>query len=502
MIMPKFFRFSYRYYLMEINSAKTISPENTEVKASLTEKDRFYRKKILSGSMWSVILYIGVPLALYQSLNQVFAILDTMMASHISPTSVSAVAYLAQINFFISALGTGLATGADIKISHAYGKGDYLLVRKRVSSIYILCLIIGLLLLITIYPFANGFLKLAGTPDDLIQEGVSYFRVELISLVCTFLNNVYISVERARGYSKRILYLNLIVIVTKLSLTALFVYVMDGSLVMIAMATLISQLLLMIFAVKNSISKDNAFGFSFKCISTEKKVNLPMITTSIPVIAEKMLFASGKTVVNSMCSVYGSLMVGAMGVSNNLGGITTNPQNGFQEGTASVISQNYGAKKYDRVLQAFYWTIVVNVIMSIIISSLTVINLDSLSHLFDGGDPEFKRMIMMVYRYEAMGAVPLGIYASVMALLFGLGKTKLTMVLNVSRVFVFRIPVFWFLQHFTSYGEASVGMVMMISNISVAVMGVLTSVIVVYRYRKQYMNSGKRLLNNHKYNNE
>ena len=39
-------------------------------------------------------------------------------------------------------------------------------------------------------------------------------------------------------------------------------------------------------------------------------------------------------------------MVGAMGVSNNLGGITTNPQNGFQEGAASIISQNLGARRY------------------------------------------------------------------------------------------------------------------------------------------------------------
>lgn len=468
------------------NPSKKEEPDGA-VKAKLTEKDRFYREMILSGSMYKVILYIGIPLALYQSLSQIFAILDTMMASHISPTSVSAVAYLAQISFFISALGTGLATGAGIKISHAYGKGDFLLVRKRVSSIYVLCLLIGLLILLTIFPFANEFLKLAGTPDDLIKEGSSYFRVELITIVCSFLNNVYISVERARGYSKRILYLNLMVIITKLSLTAIFVYVMNGSLMMIAMASLISQLLLMIFAIKNSISKENAFGFSVKCISTQKEVNLPMIKTSIPVIAEKMLFASGKTIVNSMCSLYGSLMVGAMGVSNNLGGITTNPQNGFQEGTASVISQNYGAKKYDRVLQAFYWTVLINVIMSAIISSLTVLNLDALSHLFDGGDAEFKQMIMMVYRYEALGAVPLGIYASVMALLFGLGKTKLTMLLNVSRVFVFRIPVFWFLQNFTSYGDKSVGMVMMISNISVAVMGILTSFVVVYRYKKTYL---------------
>ena len=456
------------------------------IRADLTDKDVYYRNKILNGAMLGVVLYIGLPLALYQSLNQLFAILDTMMASHISPTSVSAVAYLAQLNFLLSAIGGGLATGAGIQISRAYGEGDYLMVKKRVSSIYALCLGIGLFLLAVIFPFAGTFLKLAGTPHQLIVEGITYFRIELIVMVFTFLNNVYIAVERARGYSKRILYLNLAVIVTKLSLTAVFVYGFDCGLEMIAASSLISQLLLFIFAVKNSIAKDNAFGFSGRCITKGRDVNMPMIKTSIPIILEKALFASGKTIVNSMCSEYGSLMVDAMGVSNNLGGITTNPQNGFQDGTSAIVSQNFGAARYKRVLQAFYNTVLVNVVMSIFICGMTVLNINFFSHLFDGGDPEFQKLIIQVYRFEAVGGVPLGVFAAVMALLYGLGKTKLTMVLNVARVFVFRIPVFWFLQNYTDFGSKSVGIVMMVSNISVAVMAVVTALIVVPKYKKEH----------------
>ncbi|SEG22792.1 putative efflux protein, MATE family [Eubacterium ruminantium] len=476
----------------KLNIKNDIQRGQEDVHADLTDKDIFYREKILNGSMLRVVLYIGIPLALFQSLNQLFAILDTMMASHISPTSVSAVAYLAQLQFLLTAIGGGLATGAGIQISRAYGEGDFVMVKKRISSIYSLCLIIGLLLVGIIFPFAKIFLKLAGTPHELIMAGVSYFRIQLIVMVFTFLNNIYIAVERARGYSRRILYLNLTVIVTKLSLTAVFVYVFNCGLEMIAVASLISQLILFCFALKNSISGDNAFGFSKNCITTDKNVNLPMIKTSIPIILEKMLFASGKTIVNSMCNIYGSLMVGAMGVSNNLGGITTNPQNGFQDGTSAIISQNFGAGKYKRVIQAFYKTVLVNVIMSTVICGITVLNINFFSHLFDGGDPEFQKLIILVYKYEAVGGVPLGVFAAVMAMLYGLGKTKLTMVLNVSRIFIFRIPVFWFLQNFTSYGDRSVGIVMMVSNISVAVMAVVTALIVVPKYKKQYILSKEK----------
>jgi len=457
------------------------------VKAELNSRDKRYLDMSLNAPMWQVVLRIGTPLALYQALAIFFTILDTMMASHISKESVSAVAYLAQVNLLLSSVGGGLAVGAGIQISRAYGEGELLLVRKRVSSLYALSLALGLLILLVILPFRRGFLRLAGAPEALIDVGVEYFAVQLFVMVVNFLNAVYIAVERARGNARRIFLLNLLVILVKLSLTAVFVYILHGTLTMIAVASLVSELTLFAFAVKNSLIGDSAFSFSLQAVSPEKRVNEPMVRNSVPVIAEKALFAFGKTIVNAMCTVYGALMVGAMGVSNNLGGITTNPQNGFQQGSSAIISQNFGAGKFRRVLEAFYVTAGINMLLGAVISGLELWQLDLLAGLFDGGSEEFRAMIALVYRYEALGAVPLGFNAAVMALLYGLGKTRLTLLLNIARVFVFRIPVFWFLQHFTQLGEASVGVVMMVSNISVAVLAGVVCVFVIRQFKRQFV---------------
>ena len=457
------------------------------VKAELSSRDRRFLDISLNAPMWKVVLYVGTPLALYQGLAALFTILDTLMASHISKESVSAVAYLAQLRLMLSSVGGGLAVGAGIQISRAYGEGDFLLVRKRVSTLYATSLSVGLLMLAVILPFTGGFLRLAGTPAELITVGRQYFIVQLFVMVVNFLNEVYIAVERARGNARRIFLLNIAVIVVKLSLTALFVYVLESGLVMIAVASLLSELTMFAFAVHFSLIGDSAFSFSPKAVSfRERRVLEPMVRQSMPVIAEKALFAFGKTIVNSMCTVYGALMVGAMGVSNNLGAITTNPQNGYQQGSSAIISQNYGAGKYRRMLDAFYATAVINMLLGALISGLELWQLHFLSGLFDGGSDDFRRMIALVYRYEALGAVPLGFNAAVMALLYGLGQTKLTLVLNFARVFVFRIPVFWFLQHCTSLGEASVGIVMMVSNISVTLAAGVTAFVVIRRFKRDH----------------
>ena len=456
------------------------------MQADLSKKDEQFREFSLNGPMWRVVLYVGFPLALYESLNQLFKILDTMMASHIGASAVSAVAYLSQINMMISAVGTGLAVGASIKVSQAYGAGDFMLVKKRVSTMFAMCGALGIAILLVLVPFTPEFLRLMNTPEEFIADGSTYFRLELFGMVITFFNNVYIAIERARVNSKRILILNTAVIVVKLGLTAWFVYGLGGGINMISCATIISQSLLLLAACINMNQKGNAFGFSLRAISIKKEVICPMLTLSFPVIVERIAFAVGKVIVNSMSTVYGSWTVGALGISNNIGGITTNPQNGFQEGGSSIISQNLGAGRPKRALLAFRWVLYIDMLIGLVIMTASLLCLNQLAGLFAGDNAEFAEMIKQIYRFEAVGAIPLGVNAAVMALLYGFGKTRVTLVMNFCRVFLFRVPVLWALQQFTDLGNVSAGIVMAVSNVASGVLAAVVGVIEIRRICNTY----------------
>lgn len=455
-------------------------------KANLSAEDEKFRNFALNDNMWKVVLYVGTPLALYQSLNQLFKIFDSMMAAHISANSVSAVSYLSQINLMLSALGGGLAIGSSLKISEAYGAGDFELVKKRVSSLFAMCAVLGAVLLLVLLPTAPQFLRLAKTPESFISEGTQYFRLELIGMVASFFNNVYIAIERARGNSRRILKLNMGVIVIKLSLTALFVYGFHSGINMISVATIISQSFLLAAGILNLNQKDNAFGFSLRSITLKATVTKPMLVLSLPVIIEKVAFSFGKVIINSMSTIYNALTVGALGISNNIGGITTMPQNGFQEGGSAIISQSVGAGKPKRALQAFGCILLINIFLGAVLMSCSLIFLNQISSLFAGSDAEFGKMIASIYRFEALGAIPLGINASVLALLYGFGKTKITLTINFCRVFVFRVPVLWYLQNYTDLGSISVGLVMAISNIATGIFAVIIGMIEIHRICRQY----------------
>lgn len=456
-------------------------------KASI--KDEQFRRFATSGHPLKVIFWSCMPLALFQALQSVFKILDALMASHIGSDQVSAVAAMSQITLMITALGTGLAVGGSIKISAAYGQGDYDTVQKRVATVYAMAVAVSLVVAVALIPFAPGFLRLLRTPENLIATGTGYFRIEILTLVINFFNTVYIAIERSRGHAQKILKLNMVVIAVKLSLSAFFVYVVQGGLILIAVATLVGQLLLLGFALLSMRQDEGAFRFNPKKICWNRETILPVLNLSYPVSAEKMLFAAGKVVVNAMSGRYGGLTVGALGISNNIGGLTTSWQMGLTDGAAPLISQNRGAEKHRRTLQLYFWLVGLDVAIGAVGLLIMPPALPWVAEVFAKSknviNPQFRDMIVSIHRWEMLGYVTLGINSATIALLLGYGYSKLAMLLNVVRVFVFRVPVLWAFQQFTDIGVEAVGLTMMISNICTGMAAIVIVIPVICHIRKR-----------------
>lgn len=126
--------------------------------------------------------------------------------------------------------------------------------------------------------------------------------------------------------------------------------------------------------------------------------------------------------------------------------------------------------------------------MGLVISFCSI---DALSYLYScssgGIDLEFQAIIRGIFRYDAIGTIiPWGISASVMAFLYGLGKTKKILIINLCRLFVFRILLLWILQRYTSLGSESVGIVMMASNTLTAVLSCILVIFDLRAFCKKY----------------
>lgn len=464
--------------------------QNPAPPPALGEKEARRRQMILHGAPVRTIFTLALPLVFYNSLHQIFQLLDTLIAANMSAGVVSTVSFVAQIEVMLYAIGSGLSVGGSIIISRSYGAGDMTAVRAHISTLFFTCLAIGALILSLAVPFARPFLRLLRMPDDLLGEGTLYFMLAITGIIFQFINTMYLATEKSRGNTKTMMWCNMLVMVTKTALNAAVILLMKcgaislrTAMLLLPAATITAQLSLTVIALATLTSRKNPFRLSLRACTFRRTFLVPLANLSVPVFLEKFIFAFGKVVVNSMCATMGSTVVGALGVSNRLGGFSTNPPAGFQEAESSLISQNLGNRNLARALGIFYRTLVINLIIAAAFFSVMMLCKDRIILLFARGDAAFAAEINAIYTYECWDSVLVSLNASVMGLLYGFGRTRISMILNVVRLFVYRIPPLFLLMHFTNLGISAVGIAMLISNGAVGITSLIVAIAFIRRLK-------------------
>ena len=151
-----------------------------------------------------------------------------------------------------------------------------------------------MLLAISLILSGKWVLRLANTPEELVEIGWNYYRVIMVNLVFVFFNNVYVAIEKARGNGGRILGVNLLMAAAKFTLSGVFVLIFRKGVVMIAFSTLLSNLLVTLIGIYSLRDPKDVFGISLEYIRMDRLFIKKLFGISLPVMAEKFAFSTGK----------------------------------------------------------------------------------------------------------------------------------------------------------------------------------------------------------------
>lgn len=466
----------------------------------VTAKELAKRDFILHGNLWKVVFVIAFPLFIFSFLSYIYSIIDTIMSAGISKAAVNAVGALTQANNMISAIGGGLSAGGSILIAREIGKNNYDKARRLSTSLFAYTILIGGITCAIVLSLATPILRGLNISEESIAVGFNYFIVSVISSTVIMINTVYMGVEKARGSTLPISLLNVGVVLVKVSLNMLFLYGLHlTDMMFVSLSTLIANLCLLVFVICRLASRKYLFHFRFKDIDFSGKLFGKTTAMSFPIFLGKFIFSLGKVVINALAGNYENPdVIGALGVSNNMGGSVTNPISSIEDSTSSVISQNLGAKQVDRAIKTFY----VGLVYALGIASVGVIIVSVFIHpitLFfarNAGSPEeveaFAKEIEQVFVYERLGIITLAINSAVLGMLYGFGYTSLASAINIARVFVFRVPIFLILEYGVKDtngnpldGFTVSGLSMGISNILIGVVAIVVAVCVIIHVTKK-----------------
>ncbi len=375
----------------------------------------------------------------------------------------------------ISALGAGFATGSSIIVSRLIGRGEYDKAKKAANTTLEVFFGLAVLLIAVIEIFAVGILKLGRLDDNMIATGIGYFRVQIVSIGVGLFNQVFMGLEKARGAMKNITLINIMSMALKLMFTIVFVNLLHLGTTWVAGGTLCADISVTIYALVNLIRKNYLFKFNPKNVMFSVDFFKPLCSLSIPVSLGKFVFSMGKVIVNGLAIDYGPDAPGALGISNQISGSVTHLTTYSEDSESSIISYNLSQKYYSRMIKVFFCTLTVNLVITTIGFILLTVFSAPISMFFAGdGGAEKAALIEKIFSYERVGIIALGVNSAVNGLIYGLGYTKLSMICNLSRLFVFRIPsMLIMINCFPDMGAESLGIAMLISNVGIGLMSVV-----------------------------
>ncbi len=380
-------------------------------------------------------------------------------------------------------------------MARSFGAGDLEKVREQISTLFFIALAFGSAILALVIPLMYPILKILKMPEELIKSGTIYSSLVVASVIFQFINTIYFSIQKSRGNTKVIMWGNLLVLFAKTSINLLTIKLVgagkiesDRAIYFLPAATIFAHGILTAIAVKNLSSKKNPLRISIKKCTFKKTFFRPLASLSVPVFLEKFVFAFGKAFVNSLCASFSPTVVGALGVSDRICGMSTNPISGFQEAESSLVANNLGNGNLKRALSFFYRTLIFNLAFVLLMFAIMVIFKDAIIGAFAKGNADFAKEIESIYFYERLDTILISVNTSVMGLLYGFGKTKITMMINIARLFAFRIPpLLLFIKvpfFYNALGTSAVGLAMLISNSLVGITSAIVAAVFIARLKK------------------
>lgn len=335
------------------------------------------------GSIAKKIIYFAIPLFLGNLFQQLYNTADSLIVGNfLGSSALAAVASSGNLIFLLVGFFNGISVGAGVVIARFFGAHDHRRVHLSIHTTVALGIVCGIVLTILGVVFAPKILILMGTPQDVLPNSIIYFRVYFMGSLAFVLYNAFTGILQALGDSKHPLYYLIISSVINVVLDIVFITVFDMGVGGAALATIISQIVSAVLCFVHLI-KLPAYPLKVQQIRFDLPMLKLVIQNGLPAGIQNSIIALANVVVQSYINSFGQMAVAGCGAYSKIEGFGFLPITCFALAMTTFVSQNIGAKKYDRVKKGTRFGIICSLVLAQIIGMIIFIGAPFLIDLFD-----------------------------------------------------------------------------------------------------------------------
>ncbi|MDQ5938957.1 MAG: hypothetical protein QG642_647 [Patescibacteria group bacterium] len=325
----------------------------------------------------ALIKQIAIPASIGFFFNTMYNVVDTYYGALISTQAVAAMSLSFPVFFIILAIGSGISTGTSALISHALGEGKKDEAKKYLSQAITFTVIISIILTILGWLSSPFLARLLGASGEYLDMTLSYINVIFGGVILFALSFVLNASLTSQGDTKTFRNFLIFGFFLNLLLDPWFMFGWLGmpalGLPGLAYATLVVQFFSVLYMGYKSHKSGMLCYNCWSLFKPAKKYFAEISQQALPASLNMMTVAVGIFIITYFISSYGKEAVAAYGIATRIDQIFLLPTIGLNIAALTLIGQNNGAKKYDRVQEAYntnlkygFWTVCIGMILVLI----------------------------------------------------------------------------------------------------------------------------------------
>ncbi|MBQ9988834.1 MAG: MATE family efflux transporter, partial [Clostridia bacterium] len=333
--------------------------------ASLSERSlkRREERRHMMGNMRipKLIPLMAVPTIISMLVSSAYNLADTFFVSSLGTAATAAVGVNAALAEVIMMAGSFLAVGANSYIARLMGAKKDKQASQVLSTSFFSAIFTGGFVMVFGLLFMEPLCYLLGATDEILHYTIDYASYVLYAapfMASSFVLNQCLRSEGSATYSMIGM---MIGAVLNIGLDPIFIFTLDLGVLGASLATAISKLVSFLVLLFPYITRRSLLHLSFKNIHYNRDIVLEITRMGSPSLLRSGLNTIAITITNNIAGAFSASALAAISVVNRVMRFLVAAILGFGQGFQPVAGFNWGARRYDRVREAYRFSSIVGV---------------------------------------------------------------------------------------------------------------------------------------------
>ena len=401
---------------------------------------------LLKDNIPQLVKKLAIPASIGTLFQTLYNIVDTFYAGKISPEALSALSKSFPIYFLIIASSIGVTVAGTSLIGNSIGKRNENDVLNYITHIIYYGIIISIIISFIGLNYSEKIFLTMGSSREVANLGLDYTNVifygTIIFILVVSLNSLLHAEGDTKTYRNVLILSFFLNIILNPLLIFGFLFVPAMGIKGIGLATVISQFLSLFIIFIKVIGNSRIKKLTTKYFLPKFIFFKNIFFQSMPIIVSICAYSFASAIVFIYVSQDGEYATAGYGAASRFEQILFLPVLGINTAIISIIAQNYGAMKFDRIRETFFIAIKYALFIMFFAAIVVFLAADVVTSLFSN-NPEVIDYGMRYLRISAivLPAYPLFFISN--GFFMALKKSENAMISNIFRNFLIPISVFY-----------------------------------------------------------